>query len=118
MQGGERANTSRSIQEQEADLFAAEFLMPSKFLRTTFLRCFGRPIDGTVPNQDLAFDLSAATGQRIDSLVLASRDPMYRALLVANTSTFKGRLFVSLAEQFGVSPTAMAIQLLDLDLVK
>src|SRR5262245_23994360 len=33
LEGGERANRSRPRQEQEADLFAAELLMPSKMVQ-------------------------------------------------------------------------------------
>src|SRR5216684_5096953 len=33
LMGGERANRSRDLKEREADLFAAELLMPSKLLR-------------------------------------------------------------------------------------
>lgn len=116
--GAERANPSRPPEEQEADLFAAELLMPRKILRQYFNRYFGEIIDGREPNEDLAFWLSAGTKQNIDFIELAKRPARYRALLISQLSSYKGRHFISLADRFGVSPTAMAIQLEDLGLVK
>jgi hypothetical protein len=98
LMGGERANKSRPQKEREADLFAAEFLLPSKLLRKVFKSCFGGILDGSKPDHDLAFKLSAASGQRIGACDLAKMDPMLRALIVAAAGTFGARSFVPLHE--------------------
>jgi hypothetical protein len=118
LMGGERANIKRPPKEREADLFGAELLMPSKLLRKMFNSSFGGPLDGSKPDEDLAFRLSASSGRSISACELAGREPMYRALLVAKAGTFITRSFVPMHQLFKVSPTAMAIQLLDLGLVK
>jgi Zn-dependent peptidase ImmA (M78 family) len=110
--GAERANFSLSIEEQEANLFAAYLLMPSKIVNLYFKRCFGKPIDGRQPNEELAVWLSS------DSIELAKRGSRYRALLISQQSSYKRKRFIPLADRFGVSPTAMAIQLEELGLVK
>jgi hypothetical protein len=116
--GGERANISRPIVEQEADLFAAELLMPSKILRTVFENHFRAPIDGREPNATLAYVLSMGTNRTIRAIDLATKGQRYRSVMVAQTASFGKAFFVPLAVKFGVSPTAMAIQLEDLGLVQ
>ncbi|HYX71586.1 MAG TPA: ImmA/IrrE family metallo-endopeptidase [Nitrososphaera sp.] len=116
--GAERATLLRDPEEQEADLFAAELLMPRKVLRKYFIQHFGEMIDGRQPNEDLTVWLSAGTGESIDMIELAKRGARYRALLISKASTYKGRRLISLADRFGVSHTAMAIQLEELGLVK
>src|SRR5678815_5491706 len=44
--GGERANMSRPAEEQEADIFASELVVPRKPLVSYFERAFGPVIDG------------------------------------------------------------------------
>jgi IrrE N-terminal-like domain len=111
---------NRDYIEIEADAFAAEFLMPRKFLDSVFRVMFGEPIDGQIPNQDLAFavGISRETGRRWDPREFASLSPLLRATAVAIANNYKGRTFASLATQFKVSQMAMGIQLLQMGLVK
>jgi len=114
--GGERANQNRPQHEQEADVFAAELLMPTKVLTSKFMEAFGSRVDGRQPNHELAFWLSAGTGRQVNEIDFSS-DPRYRAMVVAETSSFGTHHFTPLVKTFGVSPTALAIQLEDLRLV-
>ena len=116
--GVERVDYSRSPEEEEADAFAAELLMPTKLVIKIFHKSFGGPVDGRTPNDDLAFWFSTASTTKIEPSKLATHGPRYRALLLAQAQTWQGSPLVSLADRFGVSPTAMAIQLVDLGLVR
>jgi hypothetical protein len=120
----------RPVVEMEADLFAAELLMPRKYLRACFVQRFGSP-DVFVNNDDaiqiLADALNARGGLRIEPVSpswrrsaeqLADLPAIELARLVAQVSGFGSKNFESLAAHFAVSPTAMAIQLLDATLVK
>src|SRR5262249_23080809 len=82
--GGERANTSRPLEEQEADRFAAELLMPTRVLTEYFNLAFDGPIDCTIPTSNLASRLSGLTNQNITVEDL-SRDLRVRALLIARS---------------------------------
>ena len=110
--GGERANSNRPIIEQEADLFAAELLMPTKVLSQNFENVFGGRIDGATPG-NLA-RLAIGSGR---SEVDLARDLRYRAMVVADLKSFRSVPIVPLSTRFGVSTPAMAIQLEDLRLV-
>lgn len=116
--GGERANLDLPPAEHEANLFAAYLLMPKKPVSEYFEHCIGNPIDGREPDPELAFWLGTVARQSIDEIELVKRGADYRALLVAQLTEFKGLRFVSLADRFGVSASAMGYQLIDLELVK
>ena len=97
--------------------------MPSKRVVDYFGRTFGDRIDGRVPDPNLAFRLSmsdqqpTAIGQHLNEIDL-SENLRRRAIVIAQASSFgAGTRFVPLAKRFGVSPTAMAIQLEELGLV-
>src|SRR5205085_8276692 len=109
--GAERANPSRPAEEREADIFAAELLMPRKVLTEYFTRHFGACIDGTRPDEELAFWLSAGAGRDINMIELSKYGVSYRAFLISGLSSYRSRHFVSMADRFGVSLKAMAIQL-------
>lgn len=110
----------REYFETEADVFAAEFLMPRRYLHQVFCEMFGGPIDGRAPHIELAAAVSAGKTQhqRWTPESLADATPIDRAAAVATAHTFTGRFFSSLTEQFGVSRKAMAIQLLQTGLVR
>ncbi len=119
--GGERANGRRPLQEQEADVFAAELLMPTKALKRRFIDAFGGPFDGRKIDSEVAFWLSAGVARRgiarrVTEVDLSS-NLRYRAMIIAETASFAGHHFSPLTDAFGVSPTALAIQLEDLGLV-
>ncbi|HET6976985.1 MAG TPA: hypothetical protein VFI24_11715 [Pyrinomonadaceae bacterium] len=92
--------------------------MPKKPVSEYFEHCIGNPIDGREPDPELAFWLGTVARQSIDEIELVKRGADYRALLVAQLTEFKGLRFVSLADRFGVSASAMGYQLIDLELVK
>lgn len=116
--GGERANDARPICEQEADCFAGELLMSHKPLTAYFQENFGRPISGNCENlQDLVSWLQSGRQEHVDALQFR-QNRRYRSLVTAQAWCCKpGIPFVPLAKRFGVSPTAMAIQLEDCALV-
>lgn len=119
----------RPLVEMEADLFAAELLMPRKFLLKCFVNRFGSKsalIDSNEALQALADAVNARAGldivprvgeRRISAEQLSALRPLDRARVVARASVFGSVSFQSLASQFEVSATAMAIQLLDAGLV-
>lgn len=104
--------------ERQADLFAAELLMPTRFLVRTFFNRFGGPIDGNELDEGLLFWLSAGCKREIDISRFSKWERRERSKYIAELTSYRSRHFRSLAEYFGVSVTAMAIQLEDLDLVK
>jgi hypothetical protein len=110
----------REYFEIEADAFAAEFLMPRRFIDRVFREMFGARIDGTIPNPDLvaAVGVARGTGPRWTAREFASLSPLVRASAIASAHTYKGRFFASLTDQFIVSQKAMGIQLLQMGLVK
>lgn len=118
LNGGEQANASRPPEEQVVDKFASELLMPTRVLKMYFLEMFGKPIDGRVSTSELAQDLSSIGNTSITCEDLA-RGSRFRSLLVANLSANRfGAYFPPIAKRFGVSRTAMAIQLENLQLVR
>lgn len=116
--GAERANYQRSETESEADAFAAELLMPTKLVNKIFFRDFHSPIDGRKPDDDLAFWFSEASPTKIAPSDLAGRGVQFRALGIAQADTWRGTAILPLTDQFGVSPTAMSIRLMELGLVR
>jgi Zn-dependent peptidase ImmA (M78 family) len=98
-------------------MFAAELLMPAELVREAALQRYGSPIDGTVPREQLAHLLGNGIGENIDSLYLAQMPQEKRAALFAVATSFGFGTFEPLTAQFGVSRQAMAIRLVELDLV-
>ncbi|WP_338805517.1 ImmA/IrrE family metallo-endopeptidase [Pseudomonas chlororaphis] len=111
---GRPLNEPRSLEEREADFFAACFLMPDRLMRSAFrgLFCCGERLhfDDTV-----AYHLDPTD---TNNLLYASEDSLERELALARCQRFNGRRFVSLADQFGVSVTAMALRIKELGLVR
>jgi Zn-dependent peptidase ImmA (M78 family) len=103
--------------EIEADTFAAELLMPRKYLSGLFTEIFGEPLNSSIPSQALAEAVSNGKKFRWSPQALASADLLDRAIAVTKAGFFKGTHFMPLADHFQVSPTAIAIQLLDVGLV-
>ena len=116
--GNELAYSKRTPEERQADLFAAELLMPTFHLVKTFFHRFGGAIDGTKPNEELAFWLSTSHKREIDAYDLPKWRLRDRSQLIAQVSSYGGRHFTPLYKRYGVSTTAMAIQLEDLGLVR
>lgn len=100
----------RPAVEQEADYFATCFLMPGKLVERTFARLFG----GNFTFDDAsAFQLSP---EDPEAFLRPRHRSLSRELILATARTFNGLHFKSLAEQFSVSPTTMAIRLRELKL--
>lgn len=116
MEGGERVERTEELQ---ANVFAAEFLMPRKLLCRSFFGHFG--IDSLAEvriNEGLAARLSTGTGRSVKTSDLIEKGLRFRSELFAESLPFDGREPVlSLAKLFRVSPIALAIQLEDLMLV-
>ena len=104
----------RTAREREADLFAADLLMPIKAVEEAYSRLFGAPLDGYQIDQDQAYCL---TNGRLTARDLAQMAKEDRARLIADSNSLVYGHARSLAEIFGVSTSAMAFQLLDLKLV-
>jgi Zn-dependent peptidase ImmA (M78 family) len=103
----------RPLVEQEADYFGACFLIPPKLVREAFQARF--PVREPITNTGaVCFNLSVRNAQYLEGLPPGSVE---FALAIARTEFFNGRNFRSLASLFNVSPTAMAIRLLELGLV-
>lgn len=96
--------------EKEADYFAACFLMPEKLVRRTFDRLFGKDF---VVDEAAAFELSPSD---FGAFLRPQQNSLSRELILANAQRFNGVRFRSMAEQFGVSPTTMAIRFRELNL--
>ena len=112
--GGADLGRGRPQFEIEADYFAACFLMPPKLLEDAFRNLFGMR-EQFVIDENVAFHLCPSDP---DSLVRVERDSLDRELVLARCGSFNGKYFRSLSEQFGVSRTAMAIRLKELEFVR
>jgi hypothetical protein len=118
--GTEWKNEGRPLIEREADYFAAHLLMPAKYLSRVFSELFGSPIDSASNLNHLAAILSHGVGRKITARELGERGSAYVGLLIAQSqiSGKKRSAFMPLAQRFGVSATAMGIQLQELGLVQ
>ncbi|MEQ1813508.1 MAG: ImmA/IrrE family metallo-endopeptidase [Candidatus Nitrotoga sp.] len=111
--GSNKSGEIRPAIEQEADYFAACFLMPENLLIAQFKQLFGK-----VPfifNEASAFHLG---GNDIDTLLFASNNSLDREFALARCGSYQGKQFHSLAKQFRVSDSAMAIRLKELKLIR
>lgn len=105
--------SGRPPEEQQADFFAACFLIPPKLLRRAFRARF--PVNEPLVNTGaVCFNLDMANHQYLESLPPGS---MEFAVAVARTEAFNGNRFKSLAALFNVSHHAMAIRLQEMGLV-
>lgn len=116
--GHELGHHKRPPAERQADLFAAELLMPIRHVVKTFFKRFGGPLNMSRPDEEIEFwfNVRGELEPKPDRLA-NKRQLRPRSRLVANATSFRGALFPSLVERYGVSQTAMAIQLENLGLV-
>ena len=88
--------------------------MPAKLLHEYFSRQFG--VKGQFVFNDAAcFQFSPGDPE---SLLYANQESLDRELALARCSRFNGRHMNSLAQQFGVSDSAMARRIRELELVR
>lgn len=111
---GSPLSQPRSAEEREADHFAACFVMPGKLVTEAFhwqFLCSGQ------------FQFNDTTAFHVDPnqmhhLIYASRDSLDRELALARCQRFNGNRILSLSQQFGVSDSAMALRIKELDLIR
>lgn len=104
---------TRSQIEKEADYFAACLLAPRKLVINEFKKRFGEP--PLVLTEHLAFHLMGAQHQ---DLYINPHNSLNFAATVAGANKYDRFRFSSLADQFGMSVSAMAIRLQELGLIK
>lgn len=117
----ERSRTGRPFassqdrdREEDANCFAAKFLMPAELLAASFLERFGSRIARDEIDDNTAYSL---TGGRVGPSSLRQMRLLELAQLFARSKWFNGRSFESLCEKFRVSPEALAQELIDLELL-
>lgn len=111
--GSNAMNTSRPIEEREADYFAACFLMPARLVTEMFQQVFMT----TIP---MRFDDNVSfwvNPNEHESLLRTGENSLNREFSLARCTSFNSRHFYSLADQFRVSNAAMAIRIKELKLV-
>lgn len=99
--------------EQEADYFAACFLIPINLLREEFEKRFGAEETFTFDDHS-SFWLTPDDPERL----LAQGKLQQRAIAIANASRFNGKAFPSLCQRFSVSRVAMKIRLIETGIVR
>lgn len=108
---GPRAN-QQDYREREADCFAAQFLMPTRLMRRAFENLFGEPPPIRL-DDSLAFWLSPDDPGEV---LFADKESLLPVLRLARFSPISSN-YRPMNEQFGVSPTAMAIRLQELEFI-
>ena len=110
---GSSSTTRRDQFEIEADLFAACFLMPHRQIRKHFRARFGT--DQFHLNSAAAFKLGFRS---VNDLIKHHPNLRSVSYYLASAISYDGEFFQSLAEQFRVSSTTMAIRIEELGIVK
>ncbi len=103
----------KDLLEQQADKFAAYFLMPAPIVRDVFYEMFGTE----KLRMDEGIALALAVGN-LGEFRARCKDQRGFAMVIAQTEFYGGKSFNSLAKIFKVSPGAMAIRLMELSLVE
>ena len=103
---------SKDAFEKQADKFAAYFLMPGKQVSKVFQFIFGVP--KLYINESTVLALGVGN---IHAFRAKCKDRRGFANVIAQTELYGGKPFNSLTKIFGVSAGAMAIRLIELDLV-
>ena len=118
-------SSRRSDKEREADKFAAAFLMPPKWVANDLSRRFGR--FGRYPNaRELRERLPIVVDERLawwldredwERLLTPDAD-IERSMAVSICTNVGNGHFCSMAEEYGVTPMAMALRLVELNLIE
>ncbi|WDH37943.1 ImmA/IrrE family metallo-endopeptidase [Pseudomonas chlororaphis] len=112
--GGYHSLSTKPLIEREADYFAACFLMPPKLVIARFESQFG--CKGQFHFNDVScFHLNANDP---NSLLYASQNSLDREIALARCTRFNGKAINSLAQQFRISDSAMAVRIKELNLVR
>lgn len=105
----------KSPLEYQADSFAGFLTIPRKIVTDKYERMFGIPIDGAKLTENQAY---AVLGEKGILSVIANLSALDLAKLVAEAISLVYGEPRTLSEVFGVSSTAMGIQLLRVGLVR
>lgn len=105
----------KSAFERQADLFAGFMTVPRKLVVDYYTRMFGSALDGANITENQAY---AVLGESGIPSVIAKMSSLELAELVAERVSLVFDQPRALAEIFGVSKTAMGIQLLRVGLVR
>lgn len=120
LSGAEREDRHRKPEEKEADLFAAELLMPDWLVRRELFRYFGVQSFRGVLDENVAFHLSTLH-RKVTATDLNQRSRRYFSLLLADSRPWGAGAGLegmpTFCRLFRVSKIAMAIQLESLRLV-
>ena len=100
--------------EAEADYFAACFLMPHKLVSNCLEETFQVPTPFEI-NDVTAFHLCPSDP---NSILREGTGSLNTAAAIASATSFGTIYFFSLAQQFGVSVSTMAIRLRELELIR
>jgi hypothetical protein len=117
LDGGDRHAPKRNPLDRAADMFSAALLIPTLELRNTFENLYKGPISGSNADEHVIFHLRVPDKARIDMKTFTSASTRDRSRWIAANTCIDGLEVRSLTEMFGVSVTAMAIELEDLKLV-
>jgi hypothetical protein len=111
-----RHRSVREWTEQEADFFAAKLLMPTQLLIAEFVRRFSGAIGLASLNDEVC---SAFGGSLLGATPneIRRRGVEWLAPQLADANIFNGNLFDPLTRVFGVSKSAMGIELAEVKLV-
>lgn len=107
------AHQQRPLIEREADYFAACFLAPKKLVREAFTARFGEPPKALT--ETLAGLLKGAYAHE---LLNASTGSLELELAFATATRFGATPFCPMTRVFGLSPTAMALRIRELELAR
>lgn len=108
-----KSEVTRDSREIEADHFASKLLMPSRLLLERFSKYFVIPKIWL--SEEVAYALCGTSSDRVRE---KCRNLRGLSLLVVRANTFNGSDFPSLATQFRLSDTAMAIRLEQMGLIE
>jgi Zn-dependent peptidase ImmA (M78 family)/formiminotetrahydrofolate cyclodeaminase len=103
----------RNITERQADKFATNFLMPAKLVKNEFVEMF--QTERFIIDELTAFNLIKDSPSKLRNDCKNLRG---LALKLASSERYNNQSFVSIAELFNVSFSAMAIRLEELGLVE
>lgn len=103
----------RSLEEMQADKFAAFFLMPAKLVEDIFFEIFETP-KFTINESSVL----AIKGASIATLRRKCQNKRGLARLLSNTEYYDAKAFACLSKTFKVSTETMAIRLEELDLLE
>ena len=106
----------RPMIEREADRFASELLMPERAIKKQFLWQFGDSTE-IFKNPRIAFYLMKDAVGVNEPSVFWRQNAFNRAIAFAKAKNFDNKIFPPLYSSFGVSPSAMAFRLIELNLV-